>query len=187
MPLFGLRASRRQDLALTAKSSACPKNGYPRHDRRAAAALLPACLAWISPRHVHQVDDLVDRHRPPGNASQRLSVLLLPATVGAWRALAFVSRAAFTMPSPATRHPAMGDGTAEPLENRGTHMQLHDTATDHVQVRTALLLAAGLGSRLAPLTDAVPKCLVAVSGVPILERLVRALDAHGFRRLVIVT
>ena len=66
-------------------------------------------------------------------------------------------------------------------------MQLYDPATDHVQVRTALLLAAGLGSRLAPLTDAVPKCLVAVSGVPILERLVRALDAHGFRRLVIVT
>jgi choline kinase len=66
-------------------------------------------------------------------------------------------------------------------------MQLHDPATDHVEVRTAVLLAAGLGSRLAPLTDAVPKCLVAVSGVPILERLVRALDTHGFRRLIIVT
>ena len=66
-------------------------------------------------------------------------------------------------------------------------MQLHDLATDHVEVRTAVLLAAGLGSRLAPLTDAVPKCLVAVSGVPILERLVRALDTHGFRRLIIVT
>jgi NDP-sugar pyrophosphorylase family protein len=66
-------------------------------------------------------------------------------------------------------------------------MQLHDLATDHVEVRTAVLLAAGLGSRLAPLTDAVPKCLVAVSGVPILERLVRALDIHGFRRLIIVT
>lgn len=55
------------------------------------------------------------------------------------------------------------------------------------QVRTALLLAAGVGSRLAPLTDTVPKCLVSVSGVPILERLVRALDGHGIDRLVIVT
>ena len=54
-------------------------------------------------------------------------------------------------------------------------------------VRTALLLAAGLGSRLEPLTDTMPKCLVEVTGVPILERLVRALDAHGIERLVIFT
>ena len=66
-------------------------------------------------------------------------------------------------------------------------MHRHDPATDRAQVRTALLLAAGLGCRLAPLTDALPKCLVSVSGVPILERLVRSLDGHGFERLVIVT
>jgi NDP-sugar pyrophosphorylase family protein len=66
-------------------------------------------------------------------------------------------------------------------------MPLHDSAIEHPRVRTALLLAAGLGSRLAPLTDAVPKCLVSMSGVPILERLVRCLDGHGFERLVIVT
>jgi choline kinase len=66
-------------------------------------------------------------------------------------------------------------------------MHRHDPATDCAQVRTALLLAAGLGSRLAPFTDAVPKCLVSVGGVPILERLVRALDSHGLERLVIVT
>jgi len=66
-------------------------------------------------------------------------------------------------------------------------MQGQDPANDHARVRTALLLAAGLGCRLAPLTEALPKCLVPVSGVSILERLVRALDAHGFERLVIVT
>jgi NDP-sugar pyrophosphorylase family protein len=66
-------------------------------------------------------------------------------------------------------------------------MHRHDPATDHAQIRTALLLAAGVGSRLAPLTDALPKCLVSMSGVPILERLVRSLDAHRFERLVIVT
>ena len=65
-------------------------------------------------------------------------------------------------------------------------MHRHDSATDRAQVRTALLLAAGLGSRLGPLTEALPKCLVPVSGVPILERLVRALDSHGIERLVIV-
>jgi len=66
-------------------------------------------------------------------------------------------------------------------------MQGHDPANDRAQVRTALLLAAGLGSRLGALTEALPKCLVSVSGVPILERLLRALDGHGFERLVIVT
>ena len=66
-------------------------------------------------------------------------------------------------------------------------MQRHDFATDRPQVRTALLLAAGLGCRLGALTEALPKCLVPVSGLPILERLVGALDAHGFERLVVVT
>jgi choline kinase len=66
-------------------------------------------------------------------------------------------------------------------------MHRHNPATDRAPVRTALLLAAGVGSRLAPLTDALPKCLVSVSGVPILERLVRSLDSHGIERLVIVT
>ena len=66
-------------------------------------------------------------------------------------------------------------------------MHRHSPAHDRAQVRTALLLAAGLGCRLAPLTDALPKCLVSVSGVPILERLVRSLDSHGIERLVIVT
>jgi NDP-sugar pyrophosphorylase family protein len=66
-------------------------------------------------------------------------------------------------------------------------MHRHDPATNGTQIRTALLLAAGVGSRLAPLTDALPKCLVSMSGVPILERLARSLDAHRFERLVIVT
>ena len=53
-------------------------------------------------------------------------------------------------------------------------------------VRTAVLLAAGTGSRLKPLTDDAPKCLSEVSGVTILERLVQSLCEHGFTRLVIV-
>ncbi len=54
------------------------------------------------------------------------------------------------------------------------------------QVRTALLLAAGTGSRLAPLTDRTAKCRVLVNKISILERLVDTLRLHNFKRLVIV-
>jgi NDP-sugar pyrophosphorylase family protein len=53
-------------------------------------------------------------------------------------------------------------------------------------VRTALLLAAGTGSRLAPLTDMTPKCLVPVNEISILERLLCSLQKHNFNRLVVV-
>ncbi len=48
------------------------------------------------------------------------------------------------------------------------------------------MLAAGTGSRLAPLTDKMPKCLVSVNEISILERLISALRSHNFKRLVIV-
>jgi choline kinase len=51
---------------------------------------------------------------------------------------------------------------------------------------TALLLAAGTGSRLQPLTNDAPKCLTEVNGTAILERLVDGLRRQGFRRLVVV-
>ena len=53
-------------------------------------------------------------------------------------------------------------------------------------ITTALLLAAGAGTRLQPLTDNCPKCLTEVQGVPILGRLVSCLLAQGFTRLVVV-
>ena len=50
---------------------------------------------------------------------------------------------------------------------------------------TAVVLAAGLGSRLGPNTSECPKCLVPVSGVPILERLLETLRDVGVPRIVI--
>lgn len=55
------------------------------------------------------------------------------------------------------------------------------------RISTALLLAAGTGSRLFPLTKNSPKCLTIVSEKSILERLVNNLKKQGFKRLVIVT
>ena len=55
------------------------------------------------------------------------------------------------------------------------------------RITTALLLAAGTGSRLFPLTKSSPKCLTLVNEKSILERLVNNIKKQGFTRLVIVT
>ena len=49
----------------------------------------------------------------------------------------------------------------------------------------AMILAAGKGERLRPLTLHMPKPLVRAAGVPLIEYHVRALAAAGFRELVI--
>ena len=49
----------------------------------------------------------------------------------------------------------------------------------------ALVFAAGLGTRLKPLTDTMPKALVPVSGVPLLERVMTKLVAAGYDDIVI--
>ncbi len=54
-------------------------------------------------------------------------------------------------------------------------------------ITTALLLAAGTGSRLFPLTQSAPKCLTMVNETSILDRLIVSLNHHGFKRLVVVT
>jgi len=58
--------------------------------------------------------------------------------------------------------------------------------TDSNRITTALLLAAGTGTRLRPLTRNAPKCLTEVGGRPILDRLVHSLRAKGINRLVVV-
>jgi len=58
--------------------------------------------------------------------------------------------------------------------------------TDSNRITTALLLAAGTGTRLRPLTRNAPKCLTGVNGRSILDRLIYNLRAKGIDRLVVV-
>ena len=50
----------------------------------------------------------------------------------------------------------------------------------------AIILAAGRGTRLRPLTDHVPKCLVQVQGKPLLQYALESLDRAGIQHCVIV-
>jgi choline kinase len=53
--------------------------------------------------------------------------------------------------------------------------------------RVAVILVAGIGSRLRPLTDDRPKALVQIGSETILGRAVRLLHAHGVERIVLAT
>ena len=49
----------------------------------------------------------------------------------------------------------------------------------------AMILAAGRGERLRPLTDEAPKPLVEIGGKPLIEYHLEALAGAGFREIVI--
>jgi NDP-sugar pyrophosphorylase family protein len=49
----------------------------------------------------------------------------------------------------------------------------------------AIILAGGKGVRLLPVTEVIPKPLVPVGGMPVLEIVLRQLKAHGFRRITL--
>lgn len=51
----------------------------------------------------------------------------------------------------------------------------------------AVILAAGIGSRLRPLTDNVPKCMVEVNGIKIIERQIKNLLNNRIKEIAVVT
>lgn len=55
------------------------------------------------------------------------------------------------------------------------------------RVQKAIIMAAGLGSRLRPLTDTIPKPLLPVQGKPMIERLIDQLNEVGVKDVYVVT
>lgn len=54
-----------------------------------------------------------------------------------------------------------------------------------VPVTKAMVLAAGQGTRLRPLTETIPKCMVPVGGKPVLEHVIERLHRAGVEEIVI--
>ena len=55
----------------------------------------------------------------------------------------------------------------------------------HGKIKKAMVLAAGYGTRLKPLTDRMPKPLVPVAGKPMIEYALDKLRAYGIREVII--
>ncbi|MBN3033979.1 MAG: nucleotidyltransferase family protein [Bacteroidales bacterium] len=49
----------------------------------------------------------------------------------------------------------------------------------------AMILSAGLGTRLRPFTDALPKALIPYHGIPMIERVIHRLINEGFNEIII--
>lgn len=49
----------------------------------------------------------------------------------------------------------------------------------------ALIFAAGLGTRLKPLTDTMPKALVPIAGKPLLQHVIEKLNKAGFNEIIV--
>ena len=57
---------------------------------------------------------------------------------------------------------------------------------DKTPIKT-IILGAGQGRRLLSLTENIPKCLLPISGKPIIERQIDALLAAGINEITVVT
>ena len=53
-------------------------------------------------------------------------------------------------------------------------------------MENAILMASGLGSRMRPITETIPKPLVPVGGIPMIESVIKGLEHRGVDGIYIV-
>src|SRR5271169_3611170 len=80
----------------------------------------------------------------------------------------------------AQRHGRSRRGTG-----RGEHADARPRGSPEVRGVKAFLLAAGVGSRLRPITDAIPKCMVVIDDRPLLDVWLDAFDRAGIDEVLV--
>lgn len=78
------------------------------------------------------------------------------------------------------RHLPIIDAAGRPVR-----IEVREELADAMETGNAVVMAGGLGSRLRPLTENMPKPLLPVAGRPILDHILDGLRAGGFRDVVI--
>jgi N-acetyl-alpha-D-muramate 1-phosphate uridylyltransferase len=61
----------------------------------------------------------------------------------------------------------------------------HKTSPDHWTPQTAMILGAGLGTRMRPYTDTLPKPLVPLKGRPLIDHVIDRITAEGIGQIVV--
>src|SRR4029077_2562054 len=88
-----------------------------------------------------------------------------------------------TLSSIMTSTPAP-DGASCPI-HRQPLFDVHSATRSRGPTLKAFLLAGGHGTRLRPLTDSVPKCLVPIRGRPLLDIWLDLLESSGITEVLI--
>jgi len=60
-----------------------------------------------------------------------------------------------------------------------------DEYPKNLNTMKAMIFAAGLGTRLRPVTDHKPKALAEINGAPLLEIVIRRLILFGFKEIIV--
>lgn len=55
------------------------------------------------------------------------------------------------------------------------------------KIKSAVIMAAGLGTRMRPLTDRMPKPLAEINGIPLIETSIKAMRCSGIEKIAVVT
>ncbi len=118
-------------------------------------------------RYVAQQGDLDD---PVGRATNRNAHVTEPGQSGAEVRSMMHRRGVESLP-------VVQDGQLEAL-----HVLWVSSSPQEL---TAVIMAGGLGSRLAPMTDTCPKPLLAIGGKPILTHIIRHLRDQGVSRFIL--